>query len=205
VLIDHDAVVNAQDAEGVTPLYIASRKNFVPLVRLFLSLSQPAQPPPPAEDPLAGFGGSMDWGGALEDNTNTNTQQHQQQLRRVDVNATTKEGDTPLFIASYYGYVEVVQLLLDHGADVNIKFNGVTPLSMAKKNDHRDIVNLLERNSWRKANSRHPVPLSRPALRPSPFPMPPQFGNSGGGDGNTNNNSNNNNDDDNSGEFTWTG
>lgn len=185
--MDANALVNAQDTEGVTPLYIAARKNYASLVRLFLTLPQQSQPPPPAQDPLAGFGGSAglsgDWGGALftgDSSTSTSHHAQQQQRRRVDVNVTTKEGDTPLFIASFYGFVEVVQLLLDHGADVNIKFNGVTPLSMAKKNNHREVVNLLERNSWRKANSRHPVPLSptRPSLqqqRPPPFPTPSQF------------------------------
>jgi ankyrin repeat protein len=40
--------------------------------------------------------------------------------------------------ASYYGYKEIVQALLDKGADINAKGNnGATALMNASINDHR--------------------------------------------------------------------
>lgn len=40
---------------------------------------------------------------------------------KVDINATSKTGDSPLQMAVRGGHKDVVQLLLKHGADVNAK------------------------------------------------------------------------------------
>jgi len=69
------------------------------------------------------------------------------------VNMKTKEGETPLLIASAKGsigdakklpYIDIVQLLLEKGANINARGNnGVTALSMALGNGHLDIARLL--------------------------------------------------------------
>jgi ankyrin repeat protein len=47
-------------------------------------------------------------------------------------------------MASQNNFPEVVRLLLDHGADVNISpFNGVTPLTIASQEGHIEIVTML--------------------------------------------------------------
>lgn len=69
----------------------------------------------------------------------------------IDVNAKFRYGATALSYACDRGHVEVVKLLLAHGADVNIKdtFYGATPLSWAaspaqtRKPQHAEIVGLL--------------------------------------------------------------
>jgi ankyrin repeat protein len=47
--------------------------------------------------------------------------------------------------ACIFGHREVVELLVDKGADISAKDRfGFTPLSIAKKNKHKDIVNYLK-------------------------------------------------------------
>jgi ankyrin len=52
----------------------------------------------------------------------------------IDVNAVNKAGDTALHAAASMGYEPVVQLLADHGADLNVKNKrGQTPLATLSK------------------------------------------------------------------------
>jgi len=52
--------------------------------------------------------------------------------RSANVNATSRTGDSALHIAAALGYDTVVQLLVDRGANVNVKnARGVTPLAAA--------------------------------------------------------------------------
>lgn len=61
----------------------------------------------------------------------------------ADVNAKTIRG-TPIFYAIGWGNLKSVKLLLDHGADINIRNQeGDTPLSWAKKLERDEIVALL--------------------------------------------------------------
>lgn len=63
----------------------------------------------------------------------------------ADVNAKTIRG-TPIFYAIGWGNLKSVKLLLDHGADINIRNpEGDTPLSWAKKLEKDEIVALLRK------------------------------------------------------------
>ena len=56
-------------------------------------------------------------------------------------------GFTPLYDAAYKGHKDVVQLLLDRGAEPNMTDqNGMTPLSHAIQRGHTDIANILTEN-----------------------------------------------------------
>jgi ankyrin repeat protein len=69
----------------------------------------------------------------------------------VDVNTRFRYNATALFYACDHGHLEVVKVLLDHGADMSIKdtFYGFTPLALAtgpaqkKKPEHAEIAKLL--------------------------------------------------------------
>src|SRR3954464_13709044 len=69
----------------------------------------------------------------------------------VDVNTKFRYNATALFYACDHGHVDVVKVLLDHGADMSVKdtFYGFTPLMLAtspaqkKKPEHTEIAKLL--------------------------------------------------------------
>jgi len=63
----------------------------------------------------------------------------------ANVNAPWRYGETPLFFACDRGFTKVVSVLLEHGAEVNVKdtFYGMTPAMRAADKDHVDILKLL--------------------------------------------------------------
>ncbi|KAH9985686.1 hypothetical protein BJV77DRAFT_1152736 [Russula vinacea] len=60
-----------------------------------------------------------------------------------DVNALSGYHGTPLRAASYKGHIDVVRVLLDHGANVNTIDKKKTPLTSAYGGRHLEIVRLL--------------------------------------------------------------
>ncbi|XP_076108740.1 uncharacterized protein LOC143076759 [Mytilus galloprovincialis] len=64
---------------------------------------------------------------------------------KADINKCIRTGESPIFIACYIGHVEIVELLLKHEADCNIKWRGLTPLDIASRENHTNIVHLLQK------------------------------------------------------------
>ena len=54
-------------------------------------------------------------------------------------------GGTPLGRACNGGYIDVVKVLLQYGADINCTMNGKTALEIATRKGHTEIVELLSR------------------------------------------------------------
>ncbi|XP_063404193.1 uncharacterized protein LOC134687664 [Mytilus trossulus] len=67
---------------------------------------------------------------------------------KADINKCRDTGESPIFIACYKGHAEIVEFLLKHKADCNHKWKGLTPLGIAKRENHTNLVHLLER--WNK-------------------------------------------------------
>ena len=65
--------------------------------------------------------------------------------RGVDVNTPFRYGATALSYACDRGHVEVVKVLLEHGARANVKdtFYGATPLTWASMRSHTEVVRML--------------------------------------------------------------
>ena len=62
----------------------------------------------------------------------------------ADLNAATKTGGTPAFIASENGHVDVVRALGELGADVNdATKSGATPAFIASQEGHAHVVQAL--------------------------------------------------------------
>ena len=62
----------------------------------------------------------------------------------MNVDAQTALGWTPLHDAAMEGHLEVIQLLLDHGADVNAREGHCwTALHLAASNGHVQVVEVL--------------------------------------------------------------
>lgn len=66
-------------------------------------------------------------------------------MNGADVNIADSEGDTPLHSAASGGFMEMAQLLIDHGANVNAETPGYhwTPLQAAGFMGHKDMMDLL--------------------------------------------------------------
>jgi len=107
LLLKHDADMNARENVGSTPLHVAARNGRVEIVRVLL-------------ENVANRGGEDD---------------HRKTAIQVVsdyVNDRNAEGKTPLYLASQKGRVEIVHVLLEHGAIVGAKDNGgVTALQVA--------------------------------------------------------------------------
>lgn len=68
-------------------------------------------------------------------------------LPRADINACNEHGMTALMRAAYHGRVEMVRVLLEHGADPNLTRNdNFTALSLAAFFGHAEIVKTLMRH-----------------------------------------------------------
>ncbi len=65
--------------------------------------------------------------------------------RKYDVDELTSKGWTPLMIAASKNFIEIVELLLQYGADVKRQIAGWTALEFAKFYDYKDIVSLIEK------------------------------------------------------------
>lgn len=67
----------------------------------------------------------------------------------TDVNAgITETGFTPLMGAAQYGNYSVAELLVDYGADINLKdIEGKTAIDYAKANGHIDVANFLQKTA----------------------------------------------------------
>ena len=62
----------------------------------------------------------------------------------VDPNLKSSKGATPLFYAVYGGHLEIVELLITRGADVNAVYLNNSVLDQAHSYDDQEIVELLE-------------------------------------------------------------
>jgi ankyrin repeat protein len=116
--------VNKANKDGETPLTLAAKKGHKEVVELLL-------------DHVANVS-------KIDKNDKTSLTLAAKKGHTEEVNKPNKSGDTLLILAVKGGHKEVVELLLNRGADVNKpNKDGYTPLILAAARGHTEIVKLL--------------------------------------------------------------
>jgi ankyrin repeat protein len=62
----------------------------------------------------------------------------------VDINTRWRShASLALHIVVWLGHKEIVEILINKGADVNTQYDGQTPMDVAIEHKHKEIVNIL--------------------------------------------------------------
>ena len=59
----------------------------------------------------------------------------------ANINAADSQGWTPLMLAVYFDHIEIIKLLISHGADTGLKnIDGKTATTFAMGRPHKEII-----------------------------------------------------------------
>lgn len=61
----------------------------------------------------------------------------------ADVNRCERSGRSALHMASEHGYYDIMQMLVEHSANIDICIYGFTPMLLAAKNRHSEVLKYL--------------------------------------------------------------
>ncbi|XP_063404188.1 uncharacterized protein LOC134687660 [Mytilus trossulus] len=139
MLINNKADINkCRDTDGVSPLYIACQNGHTEVVKMLINNKADINKCDNEEcSPLY-----------VACQTRHTEVVKMLINNKADINKCRDTGASPIFIACYKGHAEIVEFLLKHKADCNHKWKGLTPLGIAKRENHTNLVHLLER--WNK-------------------------------------------------------
>ncbi|XP_076081216.1 uncharacterized protein LOC143052139 [Mytilus galloprovincialis] len=141
--------INSVNKQYVTPLFIASQRGHVEIVKLLLQNGADVNKcKKNGASPLfvACHEGHLEIVKLLhKSKADVNLCKHQKLLGEADqIGLEIKGCISPLFIACKIGNSKIVQFLLDHDADTEISTEiGKTPLFIALQNSHEEIARLL--------------------------------------------------------------
>ena len=126
---------NFEDADGKTPLYVATCHGSLECVRLLIEAGAQMNQGKTNEEPplfLAALRGHLEVVRFLVESGANKDQ-------------GTTDGATPLHVAAWKGHVEVVRFLVESGAnkDQSQRYDGATPLFIAAQEGHIEVVRFL--------------------------------------------------------------
>ena len=146
LLLARGAAMNVQSSNGWTALMIAAVKGYDELVRLLLRRGADAN----LRDI---YGWTPLMRAAYENRLIVVRSLLASQSAKV--NASNDSGATALHQAARRGHLQVVQLLIDSGADSGAKdIRGRTPEMLARAHDHTKVADLIKHSLEQKQNSR---------------------------------------------------
>ena len=141
LLIRHGASVDARNAEGRTPLILASDKGHSTVIRELINNG--------AESSLMGVNGRNALHIAFCHGQMEAVRLLVEANEQIDryctlVNKRTKDGATALYLSAASGFIAQVSYLLQHGADPGIcEHHGNSPLHVTSQEGHYDCLQLL--------------------------------------------------------------
>ena len=137
LLLARGASVNARAANGWTALSLAAARGFEGVVATLLAHD--------ADPNIADIYGWTPLMRAVEQNRPP-VVRVLLAAKRVNTNARDENGHSALHHAAVQGFTEIARLLLEHGADVQVRDRaGRTPAMLATAQGHRAIVELINR------------------------------------------------------------
>ena len=130
LLIELGADVNYKDMYGFTPLHLASYEGNKEIIKLLLKNGADVNPENSYKEPFC----------KVKSENNT-------------INITNKNSYTPLHYAVISNHKDIVELLIQNGADINsINIFDGTPLDMAKEKNLKEITKILEKYGAKESN-----------------------------------------------------
>ncbi len=134
------ANINGQNKEGKSPLFRAAQSGHAEAVSLLIRAGANINAKNTKNEITAVMAATL---GCHEEVVKTLIN------AGADVNIQRKDpADAPLHVALWLGNEKIVKMLLEAGANVSAKdINGLTPLEIAKKKGHTQIIGLLNANS----------------------------------------------------------
>ena len=149
LLIDKGADIEARQCGNRTALYNVCERGYLEMVKLLIDNGADWKTPGSNRDEFSSNGFDDDWTSLHVAVKTGNVEIVRYLLEHgADIHTTCHlfddEGITALHIAAWRGRLDVAKVLLADGADVNAKTNkGITPASLAEKNEYIEIVSLL--------------------------------------------------------------
>ncbi|MGK0182674.1 MAG: ankyrin repeat protein [Halioglobus sp.] len=147
-------LLNQASKNGSTPLYVAIRHKKIEAVKRLIAKGA---------DVNKGISSDMTPLYAALHHGHTDIALELLKSDGIDLDAKTEEGSTALYIAAELNYPEVVEKLLEKGANPNIcRKDGFGPIHIATKFEHVEVCEKLLRN--RSTNPRLPLKSGNTAL-----------------------------------------
>ena len=148
LLLEHDAGVNAQAEDGVTPLHVAAECGQVAVVCVLLEHG--ANVGLEDEEGATPLHAGSDGPEEMPYVPNYEKPEVVRMLLKHGANIGAKDhkGRTPLHTAAESRMVEIVLVLLEHGADVGAEDNeGKTPFQIASDKGNKEIMKLMSEHA----------------------------------------------------------
>lgn len=113
LLVDLGAKTDVKNAEGQTPLVLAFKSNQLEVVNYFLSLAMAGGSPVLHEQSILHLAAEYGFLQVIQSLVETN---------HVAVDLENNAGFTPLYYAAKQSHLEIIQWLVEHGANINARF-----------------------------------------------------------------------------------